>query len=1038
MRSLRIWTVRFLSLFRKRQLEARLDEELRFHLDMQAREHEARGLSPEAARRAARLDLSPGGSLEPLKEEVRARRGVPALETLGRDLRYALRMMRKSPGFTAVVLLSLGFGVGANCAIFSVADALLWKPLPVPGANRLVVLGKHDGTGDDPPPWFSYTAYRHLAEERSAITGMIAFTGAFSVQVRPEAGTAAAGVQAPTALALSPAPAPARAAAVVAAPPPQRSGTSGSTAFAAAETATAELVSGNFFALLGDRMAAGRAFSAAEDTEPGAHPLAVLSYGYWQRAFGRDPRIVGRVLLVDGAALAVVGVASRGFSGVFADAAPDLFLPLTARDLVKYRGDSYTDGPRDYEAPVWQQVNMHWLQLVAVRRPGVSVEQADAVLGVLYEREAQIQAATETDARERTRVLATRIRMAPAERGLAPSRETLGEPLFILMAVAGLVLLIACANVANLLLARAGRRQREMAVRLGIGAGRGRLLRQLLTESLLLAGLGGALGLLFAYWGSRFLLGLLASGATDNQDLVLDVAIDGRKLAFAAAVTLLTVVIFGLAPALQSTRLDLAASLKEGGSALGSGERGRRGGAGLRRLPLGRLLVAAQIGLSLVLLIGAGLFVRSLRNLMGVDAGFERDGLVLASISPHVLGYDKARLGDLYRRLVERLQAVPGVRSASLSLYSLLGNSATRSSIFLPGYVPRRDEELWTYESMVTPGYFQTVGMPVLAGRGISVRDRQRAPRVAVVNETFVRRYLRRPAADGAGGADRTGGASGTASGTGGAVAPGDGPVPRGGPLPTGAPAPSRAAASRRALVPGGAAAVADAVGQRFGFTNPTHSRDLEIVGVVRDAKYFQLGLDGRPMVYLPVDQQPGELHDVEVRVAAGATPAVGGALRRVIAEVAPDLPVLRVATMSEQVARSLAPQRAVARLAGFFGLLALLLAAVGLYGVMSYGVARRTNEIGLRIALGAPRAQVVGLVMRDTARLIAAGVAAGLAGALAATRVAASQLFGVSARDPATMLAATLAMVAVALAAGFLPARRAAGTDPMVALRHE
>jgi predicted permease len=962
MRTLRSWGIRLLSLFRKRRLEARLDEELRFHLEMQARENEARGMSPDAARRAARLAFSPGGSLEPLKEEVRARRGVPALETLGRDLRYALRMMRKSPGFTVVVLLSLAFGVGANCAIFSVADALLWKPLPVPGANRLVVLGKHDGTGDDPPPWFSYTAYRHLAEARSVTTGMIAFTGQFTVQVRPAAGAAAAGVQ-------------------------------------ALPTATAELVSGNFFPLLGGGMAAGRAFSAAEDTEPGAHPLAVLSYGFWQRAFGRDPRVVGRVLLVNGAPLAVVGVASRGFSGVFADAAPDLFLPLTVRDLVKYRGDSYTDGPRDYDAPVWQQVNMHWLQLVAVRRPGISVEQAGAVLDVLYEREKQVQAATDTDARERASVLATRIRLAPAERGLAPSRETLGAPLFILMAVAGLVLLIACANVANLLLARAGRRQKEMAVRLGIGAGRGRLLRQLLTESLLLAGLGGALGLLFAYWGGRFLLGLLASGAIDDQGLVLDVAIDGRKLAFAAAVALLTAVIFGLAPALQSTRLDLAASLKEGGSALGSGERGRRGGAGLRRLPLGRLLVAVQIGLSLVLLIGAGLFVRSLRNLMGVDAGFERDRLVLVSISPHVLGYDKARLGDLYRRLVERLEAVPGVRSASLSLYSLLGGSATRSSISLPGYTPRPGEEAWTYESMVTPGYFQTVGMPMLAGRGFSVRDRQGAPRVVVVNETFVRRYLLRH--------------------------PGT-PAPSGAPAPGGAPG------------PGGTAAAMDAVGRRFGFRDASHSRDLEIVGVVRDAKYFKLGLDGRPMVFLPVDQQPGELHDVEVRVAAGATPTVGGALRRVIAEVAPGLPVLRVATMSEQVDQSLAPQRAVARLAGFFGLLALLLAAVGLYGVMSYSVARRTNEVGLRMALGAPRAQVVGLVMRDTARLVAAGVAAGLVAAVATTRLAASQLFGLSAFDPATVTAATLAMVAVALAAGFLPARRAADTDPMVALRHE
>jgi predicted permease len=945
MRALRGLMARIAGIFRRRQLDRRLDEELRFHLEMQARELEAGGLGPEEARRAARLALAPGGSTSPLVEAYRAQGGVPALETLAQDLRYAARMLRKSPGFTAVALLSLAFGTGTNCAIFSVVDALLLKPLPVPNANRLVVLRKHGlSGGDDPPPWFSYSAYRHLAEAGSAISGLLAFTYEFTVLARPEAGGASG-------LATS-------AAAGAAAP--------------GVETATAQLVSGNFFSLLGASAAAGRTFSAAEDVEPGAHPLAVLSHSFWRRRFGRDPRVVGRVLRIDGAAVTVVGVAPRGFTGVIADVAPDVWLPLTARDLIKYRDDSYTDGPADAEAPVWQQVNYHWLRLVAIRRPKVSAQQASAVLNVLFEREKQAQAATNTDPRGRAEVLSTGLELAPAERGLAGSRGRLGSPLLILMSVAGVVLLIACVNVANLLLARADRRRREMAVRLGIGAGRGRLVRQLLTESLLLAALGGALGLLFAYWGSRFLLGLLASG---DASLSLDVALDGRRLAFAAAIALATAVVFGLAPALHSTRLDLASSLKEGGRALAASA--LRGGGGWgrgRRLPLGRVLVAAQIGLAMLLLVGAGLFVRSLRNLIGVDAGFERDRVVLASVSPRLLGYDKPRLVALYQRLVERLERVPGVRSASLSAYSLLGDSASQSSVVLPGYTPRRGEEMWAMHNVVTPGYFETVGMPLVRGRGFTRQDRLDAPGVALVNETFVRRFLRR----------------------------------------------------------------GEALGQRFGFGNPKRRRDLEVVGVVKDAKYLRLRESARPMVYTPVEQQPRDLYDVEVRVADGATPAVAGALRHVIAEVDPELPVFAVATMGEQVARSLAAERAVARLSGFFGGLALLLAVIGLYGVMSYDVSRRTGEIGLRMALGAPRGQVIGLVMREAARLTAAGVVAGLAASLALTRLAAGQLFGVQAHDPQTLLLAALAMAAVALAAGLLPARRAADTDPMAALRSE
>jgi predicted permease len=955
MRSARSWVVRLLSLFRKRQLDERLDEELRFHLDMQAREHEVRGMSPEEARQAARATLAadgPGWSVESLKEEVRERRGVPALETLGQDLRYALRMMRKSPVFTAVALLSLAFGVGTNCAIFSVVDALLLKTLPVAGAERLTVLER--SARGDPQPLFSYPAWRLLQQAAPVCSGVMAMTSDFTAVVRPL-----------TQVALG---------TPLTAQVPSATGGGGN----AIETAQVQLVSGNFFSALGVGMALGRSFTAEEDAVPGGHAVAVISYGYWQRRFGSDPAVVGGALQVNGLPVTVVGVVRRGFHGAFADAAPDLFLPVTLREAVKFQGAMDSDGADLPGRPIWEQVHDHWLLLLARRLPGVSVERASAVLNVLFERDKEARLDADTPPVERRLLMAQRVVLEPAARGLSHVRESLGGKLLLLMVVAGLVLLIACANLANLLLARADRRQKEMAVRLGIGAGRRRLMRQLLTESLLLSSIGGALGVVFAGWGSRLLLGL-ASRSPDP--IPLDVDLDWRKLAFALGVALLTGVGFGLAPALRATRVDLASSLKQGAGAIGAGAGGAGGGAGGR---LGRVLVAAQIGLSLLLLIAAGLLVRSLKNLMAVEPGVARDGLVMAWTNPRLLGYDDARLAALYPRLVERLEAVPGVRSASLSNFPLLSGSSWEENVVLPGYTPRPDEDTNTELRVVTPHYFEAVGLPLIAGRAFGPRDRQGAPRVAIVDEAMAHRFWQRPAA---------------------AV-----------------------------------------VGQRFGFGPPAHSRDFEIVGVVRDVRSIRLATAPPPTTYLPVAQRPGVLRDIEVRLAAGGAGGAGddlapgtvASLRRAIAEVAPNLPVFSIITMGERIERSLARERAVARLTAFFGLLALLLAAIGLYGVMSYSVARRTNEIGLRMALGAPRGRVVGLVMRDTALLIGAGVAAGLVAAVFTMRLAASQLYGLSAYDPPTMAAATLALVAVALAAGFLPAQRAADTDPMVALRQE
>jgi predicted permease len=940
MRSLRTWTMRFLSLFRKRQLDGRLDEELGFHLEMQAREHEARGMSPQAARRAARLAFAPGGSLEPLKEEVRARRGVPALETLGRDLHYALRMMRKSPGFTVVVLLSLAFGVGTNCAIFSVVDALLLESLPVPGADQLMVLQRVERKNTDPN--FSYSAYRRLADSAAVCTGVVAVTYDFRAVVRPEG------------------------------PRPASGAASGEAAADRAEVAEAALVSGNLFSVLGVGAAVGRTFTAAEDDVPGAHPVAVLGYGYWERRFGRDPGIVGQTLEVNGAPVTVLGIAPRGFNGAFIDGATDVYLPITMRDRVRYHSNQSADGPEDAAQPIWNQVNVHWLRLLARRRPGVSVQQASAVLGMIFERTKQVQLATHPDPETRRMVAGQRLALASGARGMANWREELTRPLLILTCAAGLVLLIACANVANLLLARADGRRKEMAVRLGIGAGQRRLVRQLLTESLLLAGLGGAFGLLFGAWGSRLLLALVSS---PGVPLRLDVALDPRKLVFAMAVAVATGIAFGLAPALQATRVDLAAALKQGASATlgGAGQGGRGGGWRARRLPLGRALVAAQVALSLLLLIGAGLFVRSLQNLVRLDPGFDRERLVLAEVNPRLLGYGDARLAATYDRLVERLEAVPGVRSASLSQFRLLASAHSVSEVLLPA-TRSQDHSRFAHATIVTPHYFATAGMPLVIGRGFEPRDRQGAPRVAIVNQTLVRKFF--PGSSG--------------------------------------------------------------LGEHFGF-EPEKPGEYEIVGVVRDAKYNQLGEQTQPMIYQPVAQNPETLRDLELRLAATAgEAAVLRGLRRAVAEAEPRLAVLSTLSMSEQLDRSLARERAIARLTGFFGGLALLLAAIGLYGVMSYSVARRTGEIGLRMALGAARGRVLALVLGDTLQLIAIGVAAGLAAALATTRLAASQLYGLTAFDPATVTVATLVLVAVALLAGFLPARRAAETAPMAALRYE
>ncbi|HVT58480.1 MAG TPA: ABC transporter permease [Thermoanaerobaculia bacterium] len=847
------------------------------------------------------------------------------LETLGKDLRFALRMMGKSGAVTAVAVLSLALGLGGVTALFSLIDAVMLRRLPVSEPRRLVVFGLADGPNDSR---FSYPLYDQARRRGQTFSDLIAFTRDTRLMVR-----AADAV-------------------------PGASGHGGP-----AEPATGQLVSGSFFAGLGVGAAAGRTLTPGDDRVPGGHPVAVLSYGYWQRRFGSDPAAVGRGVTINGSPFTIVGVARRGFFGVQVGSSPDFFLPIMMQKDIRYRGNALTDGDSDPDKPWVGQAHIAWLNLVARLKPGVEARRARAEFEVLFHQSSRALFGGEPDKDPLNDSLRARITVAPADRGLSDFRRGRAQQLLILMCGATLVLLIACANVANLLLARAAGRRKEVAIRLSIGAARGRLVRQLLTESVLLAGAGATCGLLLAFWGRRLLLRLAAIGA---NALSLDAGLDLRMLAFAAGACLATALLFGLVPALQATRVELSSTLKEGG-------RGFHGGGATERsrLPLGKALVIVQVGLSLLLLIGTGLFLRSIDNLERLNTGFARDHLTLVRINPRLLGLTDPQLTSLYQRLLERVTALPGVRSASLSLDAPLSGSRRSSSALVAGYTPGRNQEPAVQEETVTPRYFETVGIQLLEGRGIGPQDQAATAKVAVINETMARHYF----------------------------------------------------------------AGRSAVGRRFGYGK--RADEIEIVGVVRDARFISLRGATPMMAFRPVAQAVEALGDLEVRTWTGPG-AFAEQLRHALREVEPNLPIDRIGTAEEQIGRSLSGELAVARLTSIFGILALLLAAIGLYGVMSYGVARRTNEIGLRMALGAKRGTVLGLIFREAMLLTAAGIVIGLAFAMAAAPLAKSQLFGLAAGDPPTLGLATLVLLVIAGLTGLLPAQRAASVNPMVALRSE
>jgi predicted permease len=814
------------------------------------------------------------------------------------DLRYGVRMLLKHKGFTVVAVLSLALGIGANTAIFSLIDAVLLKMLPVEQPEQLYFI---QNVGPRRPDGGAppYPCFERFRDHNQSFTGLAAFTG-FNQQLRIDGQL---------------------------------------------EEARGQRVSGNYFSLLGVNAVLGRTFGPADDAVPGKGGpdglVAVISYNYWTNRFGRDPAVIGKVLQIGNDPLTIIGVTAPGFYGLVPGREAEISLPMMAagaRQLAAKEG--------------W------WFNAVGRLRPGVPLERARAELDTIFQ---SYMDETGINAVGRREVF-NQIDLRPASRGLNELRRQFSQPLRALMAIVALVLLIACANVANLLLARATARRKEFAVRRALGASRFRLLRQVLTESLLLVTLGGLVGVLFARWSSAFLVSFFATG---RGRLFVSLPLDYRVLLFTACVALLTGLIFGLAPALQATRIEPNSALKDS-AATSTRVRPR----------FGKSLVVVQVAISLLLLAGAGLFVRTLHNLKTLDAGFRPEDVLTMKVNPPDGAYEGERLMGLWKDVLARVERLPGVRSASLTTLSPLDGADRGVRIEVREFPSSSDRDKEIRMNQVSPGYFQTFGIPVLQGRGFTDTDNETAPKVALLNEAAVHFYF----------GDRS---------------------------PLGAQV---------------------RFGQRDG-VSPLY----EIVGVVKDSRYQNLREPDTRLIYLPLTQARDRLGRLTLAVRTEGRPTdLTSPIHNAVRAAASDILLTNIATLSEQVDQSLVQERLVATLSLFFGLLALLLACIGLYGVMSYDVARRTHEIGIRMALGASAPLVVRLVLRETLVWVALGVMLGLGVAMATTHWVESLLFGLKPRDPLTIGLAAAGLLVVAAIAGYLPARKASRVDPLVALRHD
>ena len=882
----------------RRRAERELDEEIGAHLELEARQNIEAGMSPEEAHYAA---LRAFGNVTLTKEESRAMWGTRSLEILWQDVSYGLRMLTKNPGFTAVVVLALALGIGANTAIFSLVDKVLIRKLPVEEPDRLVVVSASRGQGISTV--FTYPDFADYRASNQVFEGLVCYT--------QRALTLSEGGQ--------------------------------------AERVQGTIVSGNYFTALRVRPALGRGFFPEEDKTRGSHPVVVFSYGLWQRRFGSDPGLVGKAVNLNGYSFTVVGIAPSEFTGTVPGVAPDVYVPVMMQGQVSpsWKFDPLF-GPRSR--------GLSWLEVLGRLKPGVSREQAAAAMTTLGSQIARANPNPDGTPRSEPKFV-----LEDGSRGHTYLLRDLKFPLQMLMATVGLILLIACANVAGLLLARAGTRHKEIAVRLAVGAGRVRLIRQLLTESVLLSTLGGGAGLLLAASTS----GLVVSFAQTNNfsNLTLDNRLDWRVLGFTLAISLLTGILFGLAPALSASRPDLVSALKDETTLPGKRA---------RRLSLRNLLVVGQVALSLIVLVGAGLCVRSLQKLQAIDAGFDPARVLVMSADVSLSGYNNERGLRFYSELLERVKLLRGVEAVSLGAQIPLGGGIS-STLKVAGYVPKPGEDMSSDFNIIGPDYFRTMKIPLLHGREFGQSDTAAAPQVVIINETAARRFW-----------------------------PDQSPV-----------------------------------GRRLILGRAPDEEVREIVGVVKDSKYRRLNEEVRPAMYVPLAQDYRANMALHVRTT-GEPGALLATVRREVQALDASLPVYNIKTLEEQKSGSLYTSRMAAMLLTVFGLLALLLAAVGLYGVMAYAVNRRTREIGIRLALGARGHDVLRQVLLEGMTMVMIGLALGLGGAIAATRLVASFLYDVTATDPVTFAGAALLLAGVAFLANYLPARRATKVDPMVALRSE
>jgi predicted permease len=906
---------------KRQRLETDLEAEVCFHLDSYAGDLVRSGVPAAEAVRRARIEF---GGIESHKDAIRASIGLRWWDDLWGDLQYGARVLRKSPGFTSIAVVSLALAIGANTSIFSLANQLLYARLGVSHPEQLRLLtviadghsAVHSSWGSVSPVAgggtrfvsFTYPIYQQLRRENRVLDDIFAFKENMQANATIDGSAQAVGL---------------------------------------------ELVSGNLYEQMGVRTVVGRPILPSDDQPPGTGAVATISEGLWARAFGKAPDAVGKVITVNMTPVTVIGVNPRSFTGARSvQNSPDIFMPLSMIPLVK--------GELGQSGPLLASNNLWWVQLMAREKPGVRLEQARAALNVAFS--AAIHATT-TVAKDETM---PRLELEDGSRGLNLNGTQFAQPMYVLLAVVGFVLLIACANVANLMLARSSARQREMSVRLALGAGRGRILRQVLTESLMLATIGGSVGLLLGYLGRTALPKLLLNSWEREG---MNVPFDWKVFGFTAGITLATGALFGIAPAWSATRAEIGTAIKDGGKA---STKQRKGWSG-------RTIVAFQIALSTLLVVGASLFLRTLINLNAVDVGFRADGLVLFDLNPPSKQYPAPKDIALHARIEQGLRAVPGVEGVTLTDIPLLADSQSESNFNVEGAPEAKEPQgggAGAMQATVGQDFLSVMGIPMVAGRGFTPQDAEAPQRFSIVNQALARKYF-----------------------------PNQNPM-----------------------------------GRRFSMDDSeTKNRSwLEIIGVSADTRYSNLQQEPPPL-HFDLYRQSKDIGGATYIVRTQMKPdAIVPSLRAVVRDIDRDLPLMDVRTQRQQIDATIVQERVFASLTAAFGILALALACVGIYGIMAYAVSQRTNEIGIRLALGAERRQVRGMVLKEAGWLAAVGVVVGVAVALGLGQLVKSMLYGLQPSDPASLVGAVVLLLGVALLAGWLPAMRASKVEPMEALRHD